>query len=754
MEEMGSKLEIELERLIGENPKVASENGHAEESVHKRMSLLAANSCNGMSKLCSNGHLEDVKVLRNKLQQSSGQSNMGRIRTGESNGTGDRSLASALEKLSLGAEETMQNRRVMQNQPNLTEDQLRIYLNKQLLNTETSMAAVPSLRSSNHLTNGYPDVHMTGLGSQNSPSLRHFSDGYNRSEVGHLQPLETPSSARFTYEVPHLDMPSRNLQFPITSHDEEILQSRRSSVLYAHPQQMNHGQIGSNCTQEELLQRYRMQGQYQYLQQQLEYSNSFRSCDDTTSRMLFQSHEPQYFEVPVSHHLEQSNNEVFWKGNAYCRGSNQSNPVFSTQYVDTFQGVEKISRQSSPRKIPTRTHGHNRVDYLKLPAVDGDFYDNQNGAVCSSCYLQGNGLLRTTDCFCHKNLSLYGYFSNHGNRKTTLPQKFNSLEEATGKIYLMAKDQYGCRFLQRKFVEGAKKDIEKIFIEILEHVVELMTDPFGNYLIQKLLEVCNEDQRLKIIYKVTSKQGELIRISCNIHGTRAIQKLIETLKTPEQFKMIISSLKTGIVILMKDLNGNHVAQHCLQYLVPDYIEFLFDAATKFCVGIATDRHGCCVLQKCLGCCNVRQRDSLILEIVRNSLVLSQDQYGNYVVQFTLELAGKYDLYWVEAGILKRLEGHYVDLSIQKYSSNVVEKCLYARDEHLTRIIDELVNDARLSQIMQDPYGNYAIQAALARTNICNSSLHAKLVDAIKLHVPALRTNMFGRKVLAVLGKSH
>lgn len=55
------------------------------------------------------------------------------------------------------------------------------------------------------------------------------------------------------------------------------------------------------------------------------------------------------------------------------------------------------------------------------------------------------------------------------------------------------------------------------------------------------------------------------------YRTRAVQKLIETLKTPEQFSMIVSLLKTGIVILMKNVNGNHVAQHCLQYLMPDYI---------------------------------------------------------------------------------------------------------------------------------------------------------------------------------------
>ena len=34
--------------------------------------------------------------------------------------------------------------------------------------------------------------------------------------------------------------------------------------------------------------------------------------------------------------------------------------------------------------------------------------------------------------------------------------------------------------------------------EILDHLVELMMDPFGNYLIQKLLDRCSEEQRLQV----------------------------------------------------------------------------------------------------------------------------------------------------------------------------------------------------------------------------------------------------------------
>lgn len=56
--------------------------------------------------------------------------------------------------------------------------------------------------------------------------------------------------------------------------------------------------------------------------------------------------------------------------------------------------------------------------------------------------------------------------------------------------------------------------------------------------------------------------------------TRAVQKVVETLKTREQCSMVVSALKPGIIGLMKNMNGNHVAQRFLQYLKPEFNEVI------------------------------------------------------------------------------------------------------------------------------------------------------------------------------------
>lgn len=55
----------------------------------------------------------------------------------------------------------------------------------------------------------------------------------------------------------------------------------------------------------------------------------------------------------------------------------------------------------------------------------------------------------------------------------------------------------------------------------------------------------------------------------------------------------------------------------------------------------------------------------------SSQLQSQDAFGNYVVQYVLELG----MPEASACVIQKLRGNLTELSLQKFSSNVVEKCL-------------------------------------------------------------------------------
>lgn len=51
------------------------------------------------------------------------------------------------------------------------------------------------------------------------------------------------------------------------------------------------------------------------------------------------------------------------------------------------------------------------------------------------------------------------------------------------------------------------------------------------------MELCSEDQRTQIVDLVSD---DLIIISLNMHGTRAVQKLIESVTLPHQVRHVLT----------------------------------------------------------------------------------------------------------------------------------------------------------------------------------------------------------------------
>lgn len=95
-------------------------------------------------------------------------------------------------------------------------------------------------------------------------------------------------------------------------------------------------------------------------------------------------------------------------------------------------------------------------------------------------------------------------------------------------------------------------------------------------------------------------RADTVRICCDPHGTRAMQKLIERAANKlEHIAMIAQLLGTHIKQLTEDINGNHVVQKILFTFKAPHNQFIFDTMVTKCVAIACHKHGCCVMQKCI-----------------------------------------------------------------------------------------------------------------------------------------------------------
>ncbi|KAL6587687.1 hypothetical protein OROMI_000671 [Orobanche minor] len=100
----------------------------------------------------------------------------------------------------------------------------------------------------------------------------------------------------------------------------------------------------------------------------------------------------------------------------------------------------------------------------------------------------------------------------HHNRIPNSVVECLPLQYLRGKIVSFAKDQSGCRLVQRTVENLTKDEIDLVLFELVESLAELMVDPFGNYVVQKLVEVSSEEQRTRILLSVTKKEFQLVTI--------------------------------------------------------------------------------------------------------------------------------------------------------------------------------------------------------------------------------------------------
>ncbi|TKA67203.1 hypothetical protein B0A55_09452 [Friedmanniomyces simplex] len=323
--------------------------------------------------------------------------------------------------------------------------------------------------------------------------------------------------------------------------------------------------------------------------------------------------------------------------------------------------------------------------------------------------------------------------------------RFNqiSVNQLTGEIYSLCKDQHGCRFLQRKLDERADDSVQIIFEEVKEHIIELMTDPFGNYLCQKLLECANDEQRTALI---TNAAPAMTKIALNQHGTRALQKMIEYISTSEQTDVIIEALRFDVVQLIQDLNGNHVIQKCLNHLSPENAQFIFDAVGVHCVTVGTHRHGCCVLQRCIDHATGLQKGGLVDQVIENAFALVQDPFGNYVVQYILDLG---EPCFTEP-LCRSFYGQIAYLSKQKFSSNVIEKCIRCSTHETKRVlINEIAVPQELDKLLRDSFANYVVQTAM---DFADEEAKSFLIESIRPILPAIRHTPYGRRIQTKIGE--
>ena len=348
------------------------------------------------------------------------------------------------------------------------------------------------------------------------------------------------------------------------------------------------------------------------------------------------------------------------------------------------------------------------------------------------------------------------------------------LTDLLGHVVAFCQDQHGSRFIQQRLEVCNDDEKQAVFEEILLVANPLMTDVFGNYVLQKLFEYGTPDQCEQLGQLLA---GQAVNLAMQMYGCRVVQKALEYVNT-ERLMALVSEFESPPVLLrcVHDSNGNHVIQKCIEIVsrvaadaaehskeagdhVASRIQFIIDTFKGRVKELSSHPYGCRVVQRILEHCPNEQKAVILEELRQCCADLVQDCYGNYVIQFVMQHGWEAD----RAVLIREVQANLLDFSQHKFASNVVEKCLqYAsrrdRDEMIWTIINVTFDmnnpvDSKghcvLESMVRDPYANYVVQKVI---DVSDERQRAAILRYVRENINQLRRYTYGKHIIVRLEK--
>mmetsp|Transcript_39189 Transcript_39189/g.124566 ORF Transcript_39189/g.124566 Transcript_39189/m.124566 type:complete len:406 (-) Transcript_39189:616-1833(-) len=144
-----------------------------------------------------------------------------------------------------------------------------------------------------------------------------------------------------------------------------------------------------------------------------------------------------------------------------------------------------------------------------------------------------------------------------------------SVASVVGRVWSLARDQHGCREVQRA-IETAGSDNARAAIasELCGHVWEAMRCPHANHVLQKCIVAMRPTASQFIIDELlcsgTSGSSGASQAARHRYGCRIIERLVEHCP-PSQVSELVEALVSDAVALSRHPYGNYVMQHLLEH---------------------------------------------------------------------------------------------------------------------------------------------------------------------------------------------
>ena len=286
--------------------------------------------------------------------------------------------------------------------------------------------------------------------------------------------------------------------------------------------------------------------------------------------------------------------------------------------------------------------------------------------------------------------------------------------------------QKGSRDVQNIIKKVNENEVEILISKIKNYFSEITLDKYGNYFSRKLIQICIPSQRIKLL---ESMKNRFVEIANSSYGTHPLQNLIEIINMAEEKKIVLNYILNNESILALDSKGTHVLQKFISCTKDEERYELNQNLINLIDRLIINPFGVCVLIKLVKHTQDRSIPKKIANYITNGDPLSfiQHPYANYAVQILLSNTDLSDC----DVIIETIIENYLSLSMQKYSSNVVENCIkFGKESTIKIIFKSIIEQEKLESLLNNNYGNFVLEKLIARLNKEEKMIFIKKIEKL------------------------
>ena len=312
---------------------------------------------------------------------------------------------------------------------------------------------------------------------------------------------------------------------------------------------------------------------------------------------------------------------------------------------------------------------------------------------------------------------------NNNNSNLSIKKLFDMNEQ---NLYNYIITQKGSRDVQNIIKKVNENDVEILITKIKNYFSDITIDKYGNYFSRKLIQICLPSQRIQLL---ESMNNRFVEIANNSYGTHPLQSLIEIINMPEEKKIVLKYILNNESILALDSKGTHVLQKFISCTKDEERYELNQNLINLIDKLIINPFGVCVLIQLVKHTKDKNITKKIANYIteRDPLSFIQHPYANYAVQ---SLISNTDLSYCDA-IIDTIVQNYLSLSMQKFSSNVVENCIkFGKENTVKKIFRNIIEQEKLESLLNNNYGNFVLEKLIARLNKEEKMIFIKKIEKL------------------------